>query len=184
MDKGRDILRILRIGEVDVLATGHEVGVEHDFPLGFQARGAVDVERDGGVARVAIIPRRADGALHARLGPVAPRNVIPKDGDFARERIGPRAGVEVLVPVGGNGVVVGVGVGLDAGAGEFDEGVWVVEELVADGGVVDPGGGREAAELVGLGEAGEDGGVPDAGFHQEFGGFQGAAAEDDAAGGG
>ena len=73
---------------------------------------------------------------------------------------------------------------MDGGAGELDEGVGVVEEPVADGGVVDPGGRREAAELVGLCEAGQDGGVADAGFHEEFGGFESAAAEDDAAGGG
>ena len=147
------------------MGTGDKVIVEHDFALGFEARGAVDVERDGAVARVAVIARGADGALHARLGPVAPRNVIPKHRDLARERVRPRAGFEVLVAVGGDGVVVGVGVGLDGRAGEFDEGVWVVEELVADGGVVDPGRGGQAAELVGLGEAGKHGGVPDAGFH-------------------
>ena len=171
MDVGRNVLRVLRVGEVDVLGAGHEVGVEDDLALGFEARGAVDVERDGAVARVAVVARRADGALHARLGAVGPGDVVPEDGDFARERVRAGAGFEVLVPVGGDRVVVGVGVGLDVGAGEFDECVGVVEELVADGGVVDPGGGREAAELVGLCEASEDGRVADAGFHQEFGGF-------------
>ena len=184
MDISRDILCVLGVGEVDVLRARDEVVVEDDFALGLEARGAVDVERDGTVARVAVIARRADGALHARLGAVGAGDVVPKDGDFARERVRAGAGLEVLVPVGGDGVVVGVGVGLDRGAGEFDEGVWVVEELVADGGVVDPGGGRETAELVRVGEPGEDGGVPDAGFHQEFGGFESAAAEDDSACGG
>ena len=184
VDVGRNVLGVLGVGEVDVLRARDEVGVEDDLAFGFEARGAVDVERDGAVARVAVVTRRADGALHARLGAVGPGDVVPKDGDFARERVRAGAGFEVLVPVGGDGVVVGVGVGLDGGAGEFDEGVGVVEELVADGGVVDPGGGGEAAELVGVGEPGEDGGVADAGFHQEFGGFQSAAAEDDSAGGG
>ena len=165
MNVGCNVLCILRVRKVDVLRARNEVVVEHDFTLGFEARGAVDVERDGAAARVAVVTRRADGALHARLGAVGPRNVIPKDGDFARERVRARAGLEVLVAVGGDGVVVGVGVGLDGGAGEFDEGVWVVEELVADGGVVDPGGGGQAAELVGVGEPGQDGGVADAGFH-------------------
>ena len=165
MDVSCNVLCVLRVGEIDVLGTGDEVIVKHDFALGFEARGAVDVERDGVVIRVAVKTRRADGTLHARLGAVRPRNVIPEDGDFARERVGPRAGFEVLVAIGRDGVVVGVGVGLDGGAREFDEGVWVVEELVADGGVVDPRGGREAAELVGVGEAGQDGRVADAGFH-------------------
>ena len=147
------------------MGAGDEVIVEDDFAFGFEARGAVDVERDGFVGRVAVIARRADGALHARLRAVRSGDVIPEDGDFARERVRARAGFEVEVAVGGDGVVVGVGVGVDGGAGEFDEGVGVVEELVADGGVVDPGGGREAGELVGLGEAGEDGRVADAGFH-------------------
>ena len=165
MDVGCNVLRVLRIGEVDVLRARNEVIVEHDFAFRFEARGAVDVERNGVVIRVTVKTRRADGTLHARLGAIGPRNVIPEDGDFARERVRSRAGFEVLVAVGGDGVVVGVGVGLDGGAREFDEGVWIVEELVADGGVVDPGGGGEAAELVGVCEAGQDGRVADAGFH-------------------
>ena len=111
-------------------------------------------------------------------------DVVPEDGDFARERVGSGAGVEVEGFVGGRRVLVDVGVGLHGWGGEFDEGVWVVEEAGADGGVVDPGGGGQAAELVGLFETGEDGGVPDAGFHEEFGRFQGTVAENDAAGGG
>ena len=147
------------------MRAGDEVIVEDDFAFGFKARGTIDVERNGFVACEAVIAGGTDGTLHAGLGSIGPGDVIPEDGDFARERVRARAGFEVLVAVGGDGVVVGVGVGVDGGAGEFDEGVWVVEELVADGGVVDPGGGREAAELVGLGEAGEDGRVADAGFH-------------------
>ena len=141
VDVRRDVLRVLRVGEVDVLRARDEVAVEDDLALGQEARGAVDVERDGAVARVAVVAGRADGPLHARLGAVAAGDVIPKDGDFARQRVRAGAGFEVLVPVGGDGVVVGVGVGFDGGTGEFDEGVGVVEELVADGGVVDPGGG-------------------------------------------
>ena len=72
---------------------------------------------------------------------------------------------------------------MDARAGEFDEGVWVVEEAGADGGVVDPGR-RGQGEFVGFLQAGQDGGVAYAGFHEEFRGLQGAVADHHAAGGG
>ncbi len=182
VDEGRDVLGVLRVGVVDARGAGDEVGIEDDFARGLEAGGPVDVERDGVVVCVAVVAGGADGALHAGFGAVGVRDVGPEDGDFGGEGVGAGAGVEVQGGVGGDGVGVRVGVGLDGGAGEFDEGVWVVEEASADGGVVDPGGGREAAELVGGGEAGEDGGVPDAGFHEELGGFERAAADDDAAG--
>ena len=66
-------------------------------------------------------------------------DVIPEDADFAGEGVRARTAFQVEGVVGGDGVVVAVGVGLDGGAGEFDEGVWVVKEAGADGGVVDPG---------------------------------------------
>ena len=40
-------------------------------------------------------------------------DVVPEDGDFAREGVGPGAGVEVEGFVGCGGVLVDVGVGLD-----------------------------------------------------------------------
>ena len=179
MDEGGDVLRVLRVREVDALRAGDEVGVEDDFAGGFEARGAVDVQGDGVVCGVAVVAGGANGALHARLGAVGADDVVPEDADFGGEGVGPRAGFEVEGGVGGDGVVVAVGVRLDVWAGEFDEGVWVVEETGADGGVVDPGRGGHG-ELVGLLEAGQDGGVADAGFHEEFGGFQSAVADNDA----
>lgn len=165
VDEGRDVLRVLRVAEVDALGPGDEVGVEDDGAGGFQARGAVDVEGDGLVGGVAVVAGGADGALHAGSGAVGVRDVVPEDADFGGEGVWAGAAFQVQGGVGGDRVVVGVGVGLDGGAGEFDEGVWVVEEAGADGGVVDPGGSGEAAELVGLLEAFQDGRVADAGFH-------------------
>ena len=184
MDVGRDVLGVLGVGEVDALGPGDEVGVEDDLALGFEARGAVDVEGDGVGVGVAVVAGGTDGALHAGFGAVGVGDVVPEDGDFGGEGVRAGAMLKVESGVSGDGVVVGVGVGLDGGAGEFDEGVWVVEKVGADGGVVDPRGGGKASEVVGFLEAGEDGGVADAGFHHEFWGFQGAAAQDDTAGGG
>ena len=186
VDEGGDVggVLVVGVGEVDAVGAGDEVGVEDDGAGGFEARGAVDVEGDGLVAGVAVVAGGADGALHAGAGAVGVLDVVPEDADFGREGVGARAVGQVLGGVGGDRVVVAVAVGLDGGAGELDEGVWVVEETGADGGVVDPGGGGEPAELVGLLEAGQDGRVADAGFHQQFRGFQGAAADDDSSGGG
>lgn len=181
VDVRRDVLGVLRVGEVDALGARDEAAVEDDLALGLEARGAVDVERDGGVARVAVVPRGADGALHARLGAVRVADVIPEDGDFPGQGVRSGAGFEVEGGVGGDGVVVDVVVGLDGGAGELDEGVWVVKEAVSNGGVVDPGGGGKAAQLAGGLEAGEHGGIADAGFHEKFRGFQGASAENNSA---
>ena len=182
VDVRRDVLGVLRVGEVDVLGARDEAAVEDDLALGLEARGAVDVERDGGVARVAVVPRGTDGALHARLAAVRVADVVPENGDFPGQGVRSGAGVEVESGVGGDGVVVDVVVGLDRGAGELDEGVWVVKETVANGGVVDPGGGGKTAELVGSLEAGEHGRVADAGFHEKLWGFQGAAAQNNSAG--
>lgn len=179
----RDVLGVLRVGEVDALGARDEVAVEDDLALGLEARGAIDVERDGAVARVAVVPRGADGALHARLGAVRVADVVPEDGDFPSQGVGSGAGFEVEGGVGGDGVVVDVVIGLDGGAGELDEGVWVVKEAVANGGVVDPGGGGKAAQLVGGLEAGEHGRVADTGFHEKLWGFQGAGAQNNSAGG-
>ena len=40
-------------------------------------------------------------------------DVVPEDADFARERVRAGAGFEVQGGIGGDGVVVAVGVGLD-----------------------------------------------------------------------
>lgn len=183
MDVRRDVLGILRVGEVDVLGARDEAAVEDDLALGLEARGAVDIERDGGVARVAVVPGGANGALHARLGAVRVGDVVPEDGNFSGQGVRSGAGLEVEGGVGGDGVVVDVVVGLDGGAGELDEGVWVIKEAVADSGVIDPGGRWKAAQLVGALEAGEHRWVTNAGFHEKLGGFQGAAAQNDSAGG-
>ena len=183
VDESGDVDGVLGVGVVDARGARDEVGVEDDGAGGFEARGAVDVERDGVGVGVLVVAGGADGALHAGLGAVGVGDVVPEDADFAGKGVRAVAGVEVEGGVGCDGVIVLIGVGLDGGGGEGDEGVWVVEEAGADGGVVDPGGGREAAEFVRLGEAGQDGGGADAGFHQEFGGFQGAAADDDSASG-
>ena len=138
VDEGGDVLGVLRVGEVDALGPRDEVGVQDDLARGFETRGAVDVEGDCAVGGVAVEAGGADGALHAGFGAVGVRDVVPEDADFAGVRVRSRAAVEIERGVGGDGVVVAVGVGLDGGAGEFDEGVRVVEEAGADGGVVDP----------------------------------------------
>ena len=139
VDEGRNVLRVLRVAEVDALGPGDEVGVEDDLARGFEARGAVDVEGDGFVVGVAVEAGGADGALHAGFGAVGVHDVIPEDTDFAGGGVRARTAFQVQGVVGRDGVVVAVGVGLDGGAREFDEGIWVVEEAGADGGVVDPG---------------------------------------------
>lgn len=148
VDESGDVDRVLRVGVVDALGARDEVGVEDDGAAGLEARGAVDVEGDGGGVGVLVEAGGADGALHAGLGAVGVGDVVPEDADFAGEGVRAGAGVEVEGFVGGDGVAVFVGVGLDVGGREFDEGVWVVEEGGADGGVVDPLGRREAAEFV------------------------------------
>ena len=139
VDEGGDVLGVLRVAEVDALGAGDEVGVEDDFARGLEARGAVDVERDGVVVRVAVEAGGADGALHAGFRAVRVGNVVPEDADFGGEGVRAGAVGQVQGFVRGDGVVVAVGVGLDGGAGELDEGVGVVEKAGADGGVVDPG---------------------------------------------
>ena len=139
VDEGGDVLGVLRVAEVDALGAGDEVGVEDDFARGLEARGAVDVERDGVVVRVAVEAGGADGALHAGFRAVRVGNVVPEDADFGGEGVRAGAVGQVQGFVRGDGVVVAVGVGLDGGAGELDEGVRVVEKAGADGGVVDPG---------------------------------------------
>ena len=139
MDEGRNVRCVLRVAVVDALGPRDKVSVQDHFARRFQPGGAVDVQRDRFVARVAVEARGPDRALHAGSRPVRVRDVVPEDADFGGEGVGARARLQVEGCVRGDGVVVAVGVGLDRGAGEFDEGVWVVEETGADGGVVDPG---------------------------------------------
>ena len=181
VDERGDVLGVLRVGVVDALRARDEIAVEHDFAHRFQPAGAVDVERHGRVRRVPAVPRGADGALHAGDAAVAARDRVPEDADLAREAVWSRPVLEIGSCVGRGRVVVDVGVGLDGRAGQLDECVWVVEQARAHGGVVDPLRCRQAAELVGLGEAREDGGIADARFHEQFRGFQSAAADDDTA---
>ena len=70
---------------------------------------------------------------------------IPEGAATAGERVVSGFFGKIEVAVGGDGVVVLVVVGLDGGAGQFDEGVGVVEKAGADGCVIDPGGGGKAA---------------------------------------
>lgn len=85
VDEGSYILRVLRIGVVDALGAGDEIGIEDDFPRGLEARGAVDVEGDRLAVGVAVVAGGADRALHAGFGAVAVQDVIPEDADFAGE---------------------------------------------------------------------------------------------------
>lgn len=153
-DEGGDILRVLRVTVVDVAGRAREVvcSREHDFAGGFQARGAVDVHRDGCGVGVVLVAGGAEPALHAGDGAVGVGDGIPERARSAGEGVGPGFLGQVQVAVCGDWVVVYVVVGYKGWAGEFDEGVWVVEEACADSGVVDPGRRGEAAELVGLGE--------------------------------
>ena len=138
VDKGRNVLAVLRVGVVHALGARDEVAVEHDFAPGLEARGPVDVERDGRAVLVAVEARGADGALHAGFRAVGVRDVVPEDADFRREGVWAGALVQVQRCVGLDGIIVGVDVGLDRGAGQLDEGVWVVKEIGSDGRVVDP----------------------------------------------
>ena len=90
--------------------------------------------------------------MHAGDGAVSVGDGVPERARSAGEGVGSRFLGQVQVAVGGDGVVVDVVVGHEGGAGEFDKGVWVVEEAGADSSVVDPGRRGEATELVGFGE--------------------------------
>lgn len=93
VDEGRDVLRVLGVAEVDALGARDEIGVEDDFAGGLEARGAVDVERDGVVVGVAVVAGGADGALHAGFRAVRVRDVVPEDADFGGEGVRARAAV-------------------------------------------------------------------------------------------
>ena len=128
VNEGGNILRVLRVAVVDAAGgPGDEVGVEDHSATGCEARGAVNVERDGRGVRIGAVAGGADRTLHASDGAVRVLDRVPEDADFGGEGVGARATVEVQGRVAGRGAGVAVGICLDRRAGELDEGIRIVE---------------------------------------------------------
>ena len=94
-------------------------------------------------------------------------DMIPEKTCWSCAGVRTAAGVEVEVLVRGDwGAVVEV-VGLDVGSGEDDECVRVVEQVVADGGVVDPLGRGHTEQFVRF-QAGQRGRITDTRHHEQL----------------